>query len=78
MNLVDKFGESDCDENKARKHSVCIKRPTGADYPSSNHVNHAVSNTVSNSAKNISNYLTPDAKRNFDQLRQGFIKTPIL
>ena len=32
---------------------------------------------VSNSAKNVSNYLTPDAKRAFDQLCQAFIEAPI-
>ena len=77
MNVVDEFGESDCDENEARKTLASTKRPIGADYLSSDHVSHAISNFVSNSAKNVSNYLIPDTKRAFDQLRQVFIKAPI-
>ena len=69
MDLVDEFGEGDRNENEAKKASASTKRPIGADYLSSNHVSHAVSNFVSNSAKNVSNYLTPDAKKAFDQLR---------
>ena len=67
--MVDEFGGGNYVENKARKTSASTKGPTGADYLSFNHVSHAVSNFVSNSAKNISNYLTPNAKRAFDQLR---------
>ena len=63
MNLFDEFGGDDCDENKARI-SALIKRPTGADYPSSDYISHF----VNNSAKNVSNYLISDAKRAFDQL----------
>ena len=74
MNLVDKFDEGDCDKNEAKKAFALIKRLTGVDYPSSDHVSHTVSNIVSNSAKNVNNYLTPDAKRAFDQLRQAFTK----
>ena len=77
MNLVYEFGRGNCSENTA-KTSALTKGPTGADYPSSNHISHAVSNFVSNSAKKVSNYLTPDAKRAFDQLRQAFTKVPIL
>ena len=77
MNLVDEFGEGHCGENEAKRVFASGKGPTKADYPSSNHVSHAVSNIVSNSAKNVSNYLTPDAKRAFDQLRQAFTKVPI-
>ena len=77
MNLVDQFGGGDRGKNKARKASASTKGPTGADYPSSDHVSHTVSNIVSNSAKNISNYLTPDAKMAFDQLRQAFTEAPI-
>ena len=76
--LVDEFGGGDCGKNEAKKASTLTKMPTGADYLSSNHVSHAVSNIVSNSAKNVSNYLTPGAKRAFDQLRQAFIKASIL
>ena len=65
MNLVDEFGGGDCGENEARA-PASTKEPTGADYPSSDHVSHAVSN-----------YLTPDAKKAFDQLRQAFIEAPI-
>ena len=68
LNLVDKFGGSDYGENKARRGFTSTKRPTGADYPFSDHISHAVSNFVSNYAKNVSNYLTPNAKRAFDQL----------
>ena len=68
MDLVDEFGKGDHGANKARKTSVLTKRPIGADYPSFNYVSHAVSNF----AINVSNYLTPDAKRAFDQLRQVF------
>ena len=78
MNLVDKFSESDCSENEARKISVSTKRATGVDYPSSDQVSHAVSNFVINPAKTVSNYLTPDAKNTFDQLRQAFTEVPIL
>ena len=66
MNLVDEFGGDDHGANKARKIFASIKGPTGADYLSSNHVSHAVSNIVSNFAKNVSNYLIPDTKRAFD------------
>ena len=57
---------------------MLTNRPIGADYLSSDHVSHAVINFVSNSAKNVSNYLTPNAKRVFDQLRQDFTRAPIL
>ena len=66
MNLVDEFGGGDCGENEA-KTSASTKGPINADYPSSDHVSHAVSN-----------YLTPDAKKVFDQLRQAFTEVPIL
>ena len=78
MNLVDEFGGGDCIKNKARCAFALTKGPIRADYLSSNHVSHAVSNIVSNSAKNVSNYLTPDAKRAFGQLRQAFTEAPIL
>ena len=78
INLVDEFGKDDCSENEARKASASTKGLTGADYPSSDYVSHTVNNIVSNFAKKISNYLTPDAKRAFDQLRQAFTKAPIL
>ena len=44
-----------------------MKGLTKADYPSSDHVSHAVSN-----------YLTLNAKKAFDQLRQAFTEAPIL
>ena len=78
INLVDEFDEDDFDENEVRKASTSMKRLTGADYPSFNHVNHTISNIISNSAKNVSNYLTPDAKRAFDQLCQAFTEALIL
>ena len=65
MNLVDEFGGVDRGENEARA-PASTKEPTGADYPSSDHVSHAVSN-----------YLTPDTKKAFDQLRQAFTEAPI-
>ena len=65
MNLVDEFGRGDRGENEART-SASTKRPTGADYLSSDHVSHAVSN-----------YLTPNAKKTFDQLCQAFTEAPI-
>ena len=77
MNLIDEFGRGDCGENKARKTSTPIKGLTKADYSSFNHVSHIVSNFVTNCDKNVSNYLTPDAKRAFDQLRQAFTKVLI-
>ena len=78
MYLFNKFDRGNRGKNEAKRASVSIKRPTGADYPTSNHVNHIVSNIVSNSAKNVSNYLTSDAKKAFNQLRQAFTKVPIL
>ena len=75
MDLVDEFG--DHGENEAKKTSTSTKGSIGADYLSSDYVSHAVSNFVSNSNKNVSNYLTPDAIKAFDQLRQVFTKTPI-
>ena len=66
INLVDEFGGGDRGENEART-PASTKGPTGADYPSFDHVSHAVSN-----------YLTPDAKKAFDQLRQAFTKASIL
>ena len=78
MNLVNEFGGGGFGENEARRASASTKGPTKADYLSSNHVSHTVSNIVSNSAKNVSNYLTPDAKKAFDQLRQAFTKASIL
>ena len=77
MNLIDEFGEGNCSENKART-SASTKGLTRADYLSSDYVSHAISNFVNNSAKNVSNYLTTNAKRAFDQLYQVFTKTPIL
>ena len=77
INLVDEFGGGDCGENKVRSTSALRKRPIKGDYPSFNHVSHAVSNFISNFAKNGSNYLTPDAKSAFNQLRQAFIEMPI-
>ena len=74
INLVDEFVGGDQGENEAKSAFASTKGPTGADYSSSDHVSH----TVSNSAKNVSNYLTPNAKRAFDQLRQAFTKAPIL
>ena len=70
MNLVNEFGGGDCGENEARKASVSTKGPIRADYLSSNYVSYTVSN-------NVSNYLTPAAKRAFDQLRQAFTEAPI-
>ena len=78
INLVDEFGRGHRGENEARRASALTKGPIGADYPSSDLVSHTVSNIVTNSAKNVSNYLTSDAKRAFDQLHQAFIKAPIL
>ena len=78
MNLDDKFGRGDCDENEARKASASMKELTRADYPFFNHISHTINNTVSNSAKNVSNYLNADAKRAFDQLHQAFIEASIL
>ena len=74
MDLVDEFGGGDYGENEARRTSASTKRSTGADYPSSNHVSHAVGNF----AKNVSNYLTADVKKVFDQLCQAFTEAPIL
>ena len=70
MNLVDEFDKDDHGENEVKKAFALTKGLTGADYPSSNYVSHTVSN-------NVINYLTPDAKRAFDQLRQAFIEAPI-
>ena len=77
MNLNDKFGEGNRIENEARRASALTKKPTRADNPSFNHVRYAVSNFVSNSAANVSNYLTSNAKKTFDQLRQACTKAPI-
>ena len=66
MNLVDEFGGDDCGKNEART-SISMKKPTRADYLSFDHVSRAVSN-----------YLTPDAKKAFDQLHQAFTEAPIL
>ena len=78
MDLVDEFGKGDCGKNEARKTSASRKGLTGVDYQSFDYVSHAVSNFISNFAKNVSNYLNPDAKKAFDQLRQAFTKAPIL
>ena len=69
INLVDEFGGGDYDKNEVKRASASTKGPTKADYLSFNYVSHAISNIVSNSAKNVSNYLTPNAKRAFYQLR---------
>ena len=74
INLVDEFDEGDYDKNEAKKTSATTKELTGAYYPSSNHVSYAVSNF----AKNVSNYLTLDAKKAFDQLRQAFTNAFII
>ena len=66
MNLVNEFGGGDCGKNEAKRAFASTKGPIKVDYLSFNHVSYAVSNIVSNSAKNISNYLTSDAKRVFD------------
>ena len=78
LNLVVEFGKGDCGENEARRASASTKGPTRVDYASFDHVSHTVSNIVSNSAKKVSNYLTLDAKKTFDQLRQAFIEAFIL
>ena len=78
MNLVDEFDKGDYSKNEAKRASASTKGPTGADYLSFDHVDYIVSNIVSNSAKNVSNYLIPDNKRTLDQLRQAFTKAPIL
>ena len=78
MNLVNEFGGDDRGENEARKAFELTKGPTTADYPSFDHVSHAVSNIVSNFAKNVSNYLIPNVKKAFDKLREAFTKVPIL
>ena len=78
MDLIDEFGGGDHGENKARKTSASTKGPTRADYLSFDYVSHAVSNFVSTSAKNVSNYLTSDAKKALDQLYQAFTKASIL
>ena len=54
MNLVNEFGGDDCRENEAKAPAL-TKGPTGANYPSSDHVSYAVSH-----------YLTPAAKKAFD------------
>ena len=77
INLVDEFGEGDCGENKMKRAFPSTKEPTGANYLSFNYVNHTASNIVSNSTKNVSNHLTPDAKMVFNQLCQVFTKAPI-
>ena len=66
MNLINEFGRGDCGENEARKASASTKKPTRADYLSFDYDNYTVSNIISNSAKNVSNYLTPDTKSAFD------------
>ena len=78
MNLVDKFDRGDCDENKGRKISAPTKELTRADFLSSDYVNYVASNFVRNSAKNVSNHLTLDVKRAFNQLRQAFTEASIL
>ena len=78
MNLVDEFGRSDRGKNEVRRAFMSTKGPTRADYLSFNYVSHTISNIISNSVKNVSNYLTPNAKKAFDQLRQAFTKAPIL
>ena len=66
MNLIDEFGRGDRGENEART-SASTKGPNRADYPSSDYVSYTVSN-----------YLTPDAKKAFDQLCQAFTEAAIL
>ena len=77
MDLVYEFVGGDRKKNKVRRTFASTKKPIRADYPSSNHVSHAVNNFVTNSARNVSNYLTPNAKKAFDQLRQAFTEAPI-
>ena len=77
-NLIHEFGGGDRSENEARRAFTLTKGPTKADYLSHKHVNLGVSNIVSHSAKNVSNYLILDANRAFNQLRQAFTETPIL
>ena len=78
IDLVDKFGRDNQSKNEVKKTFALTKKSTKVDYPSFNHVSHAVSNFVNNFVKNVSNYLTPDVKRAFDQLCQAFTKAPIL
>ena len=77
MNLVDEFGKSDHSENEAKRAFASTNEPNRADSPSFDYVSHTVSNIVSNSAKNVSNYPILDVKRAFDQLRQALIETLI-
>ena len=78
INLVDEFGGGDRSENEVRRAFASIKKSPKADYLSSDHIIYTVSNIVSNSAKNVSNYLNPDAKRAFNQLHQAFTEASIL
>ena len=78
IDVVDKFSEGDFGKNEARRASALTKRPTKADYLSFNHINNNISNIVINSVKNVSNYLTPDAKKTFNPLCQAFTEVPIL
>ena len=75
MDGADEFGEGDCRENEARRASVSINKPIKVDHPSADHVSYIFSNLIS---KNVSKYLTPDAKKALNQLRQPFTKAPIL
>ena len=75
IDVIDEFGEDNCRENEVKRASSSTRESIGADYPSVNHVSHIVSNLV---GKNVSKYLTPDAKKVFNQLRQAFTKAPIL
>ena len=63
MDVIYEDGEGDCGKNEAKKASASTKKPIGADYPSNNQVNHTISNLFS---KNVSKYLTPDAKKPFN------------
>ena len=78
MNLVDEFVGGNHGKNTKKKAPASTKRLTETDYLFFNYISHAVSKFVRNYAKNVSNYLTPDAKKAFNQLRQAFTKAPIL
>ena len=54
---------------------MSTKEPIRLYHSSINHVNHTVINLVS---KNVSKYVTSDAKKAFNQLWQAFTKAPIL
>ena len=73
------FGTDKSDGNETNlSNSSALKRSTGAGYLTSGGVKKGDGNTKKSvKAARVSDYLIPDAKKNFNHLRYAFIQAPL-